>query len=83
MVLQQDTYLGLLSAVTEGLPNLSALEFEYEEEMSMAEPSNQFKDAIAKRELPIKVSIHAPSSMSVAAMKAGSDPPELFLSYGK
>ena len=61
MVLERDTCLGLLAAVTDGLPNLTSLEFEYEEEEP--EASNLFREAIVKRESAMKVSIHAPSAV--------------------
>ena len=58
MVLDRDSCLGLLAAVTEGLPSLSALEFEYDEKEP--EASDLFRQLIVKKDIPMKVSIHSP-----------------------
>lgn len=61
IVLDRDSCLALLAAVTEGLPSLSSLEFEYEEDEP--EASDLFRQVIIKKEIPMKVSIHAPQAL--------------------
>lgn len=67
MLLERDTCLGLLAAVTDGLPSLTSLEFEYEEEKP--EATDLFREVIVKRDLAMKVAIHAPSSASLASLR--------------
>ena len=77
MVLERDTCLGLLSAVTDGLPSLTSLEFEYEEELP--EASDKFREVIVNRELPMKVAIHAPSSVhTIRSPRSTTEPADFF-----